>query len=167
MIAFQGRSQIKALYGEEAEVLLSAPFTKFLMRTSEPEASKWLAETVGDVELERVRETMPAHIGAKGSHSYGTEQKIEKLLIASEFQGLDDLHGFLKYGNLILKLKLPIMPKRQAAISLRSARGSAVGEEALAGSRHDPGGTEESYRREARRAGRGTQSQSRSGRRTR
>jgi hypothetical protein len=44
------------------------------------------------------------------------QSRRSKLLIASEFQGLDDLHGFLKYGNLILKLKLPIMPKRQPAI---------------------------------------------------
>ena len=79
MYGIQGRSQIKALYGEEAEVLLSAPYTKFLMRTSEPEASKWLAETVGDVEIERTRESRPANIGDRAAHSYSTERVIQKL----------------------------------------------------------------------------------------
>jgi hypothetical protein len=32
-------------------------------------------------------------------------------MLASQFQGLDDLHGYLKYGNLVVKVKLPIMPR--------------------------------------------------------
>jgi type IV secretory pathway TraG/TraD family ATPase VirD4 len=115
VIGFQGRSQIKALYGEEAEAIFSAAFTKFMMRTSEKDASEWLSGTVGDIEIERLRESRPAGLmgSGKGSgHTYSTEQKIERLLIASEFQGLDDLRGYLKYGNLVVPVEIPIMPKR-------------------------------------------------------
>jgi hypothetical protein len=111
VLGFQGRSQIKALYGEEAEAILSAAYTKFMMRTSEPEASKWLSDTVGEVEIERLRESRPADLMTKSGHSFSNEQKVERLLLASEFSGLDDLNGYLKYGNLIVKFKLPIMPR--------------------------------------------------------
>jgi type IV secretory pathway TraG/TraD family ATPase VirD4 len=113
VVGFQGRSQIKALYGEEAEAIFSAAFTKFMMRTSEKEASEWLSGTVGDIEVERLRESRPAGLmGKKSGHSYSTEQKIERLLIPSEFQGLDDLKGYLKYGNLVVPVEIPIMPPR-------------------------------------------------------
>lgn len=111
MLGFQGRSQIKALYGETAEAIFSAAYTKFMLRTSEPEASDWLSRTVGDVEIKRLRESRPAHLMAGAGHSLSTETKIERLMLPSEFQGLDDLHGILKYGNNIVKVVLPIMPK--------------------------------------------------------
>lgn len=116
VLGFQGRSQIKALYGEEAEAIFSAAYTKFMLRTSEPEASEWLSKTVGDVEIERLRESRPADLLARSGHSYSTEQKVERLVLPSEFQGLDDLHGYLKYGNHIVKVTLPIMPRRVRAV---------------------------------------------------
>jgi hypothetical protein len=115
MYGMQGRSQIRNLYGEEAEVLLSAPYTKILMRTSEPEASEWLSKTIGDVEIERLRESRPAHMGDRGAHSYSTERVVQKLVLPSEFHGLDDLNGYLKYGNLALKIRLPIVPQYERA----------------------------------------------------
>jgi type IV secretory pathway TraG/TraD family ATPase VirD4 len=111
VLGFQGRSQIKSLYGEEAEAIFSAAYTKFMLRTSEPEASEWLSKTVGDVEIERLRENRPAHLMARAGHSYSTERRVERLVLPSEFQGLDDLKGYLKYGNDIVKFTLPIMSK--------------------------------------------------------
>ncbi len=109
LMGFQGRSQLKALYGETAEAIFSAAYTKFFMRTSEDEASKWVSNTIGEVERERVKETRPAHVASKGSHSYSTERVTEKLLLPSQFQGLDDRKGFLKYGNYVVPFELPIM----------------------------------------------------------
>jgi hypothetical protein len=111
VLGFQGRSQIKALYGEEAEAIFSAAYTKFMLRTSEPDAARWLSDTVGEVEIERLRESRPADLMTKSGHSFSNEQKIERLLLPSEFSGLDDLHGYLKYGNHIVKFTLPIMPR--------------------------------------------------------
>jgi hypothetical protein len=48
---------------------------------------------------------------AHAGHSYSTERRVERLVLPSEFQGLDDLKGYLKYGNDIVKFTLPIMPK--------------------------------------------------------
>lgn len=110
LMAFQGRSQLKALYGETAEAIFSAAYTKFFMRTSEDEASKWVSNTIGEVERERIRETRPAHAAGKGAHSYSTEHVTEKLLLPSEFHGLADREGYVKYGNLVVKIKMPIIP---------------------------------------------------------
>jgi hypothetical protein len=52
----------------------------------------------------------------KSGHSFSNELKIERLVMPSQFQGLDDLHGYLKYGNHIVQFTLPIMPKRIRAV---------------------------------------------------
>ncbi len=109
LMGFQGRSQLKGLYGETAEAIFSAAYTRFFMRTTEDEASKWVSNEIGDVEIERINESRPAHARAKGSHSYSTQKVIEKLLLPSEFHGLPDREGYLKYGNNVVKIKLPIM----------------------------------------------------------
>ncbi len=109
LMGFQGRSQLKSLYGETAESIFSAAYSKFFMRTTEDEASKWVSNTIGEVERERVKETRPAHAAGKGAHSYSTERVTEKLLLPSEFHGLPDREGYLKYGNNVVKFKLPIM----------------------------------------------------------
>lgn len=133
LLGFQGRSQIKALYGDDAESIFSAPYSKFFMRTSEPEASKWISSTVGEIEIERFRETVPSSLfGGGGSHSYsGPERQIQPLLIPSEFQGIDDRIGYFKYGNLVLQFMLPIMAKREVAPAFVAREGIPVTKEPL------------------------------------
>ena len=125
MYCIQGRSQLKDLYGEIAEVLLSAPYTKFMMRTTEPEAAEWLSKTVGDVEILRARETRQAGQMLKGV-TYAAQPEIQRLLLPSEFSGLDDLYGYLKYGNYIVELRMPIMPKLEIAERFVQRTGHAV-----------------------------------------
>jgi type IV secretory pathway TraG/TraD family ATPase VirD4 len=57
VLGFQGRSQIETRYGHDAEVILSQPATKVFLRTSEPRAAQWIADTIGAVEIERLRES--------------------------------------------------------------------------------------------------------------
>jgi type IV secretory pathway TraG/TraD family ATPase VirD4 len=56
VIGFQGRSQLETRYGHEAETMLSQPATKIFLHTSEPRAAKWISETIGEVEMERMKE---------------------------------------------------------------------------------------------------------------
>src|SRR5262249_17746347 len=58
VIGLQGRAQLEARYATEAEAMLSQPATKAFLRTSEPRAAKWIAETLGDIEFERLRESV-------------------------------------------------------------------------------------------------------------
>jgi Type IV secretion-system coupling protein DNA-binding domain len=56
VIGFQGRSQLEVRYGHEAEAMLSQPATKIFLHTSEPRAAKWISDTLGEVEMERMKE---------------------------------------------------------------------------------------------------------------
>ena len=58
VFGYQGKAQLETIYGHLAEVMLSQPTTKFILRTAEPNAAKWAAEMIGEVEIERVRETV-------------------------------------------------------------------------------------------------------------
>ena len=52
VLSFQGRSQLETRYGHDAEAMLSQPATKIFLRTSEPHAAKWIADTIGEIEIE-------------------------------------------------------------------------------------------------------------------
>lgn len=127
VIGFQGRSQIKALYGEESETIFSAPFTKLLLRTSEPEAADWSSKIVGDIEIERPKETRPAHaFGKHHHHSFTSEIKTERLVLASQFSGLPDRCGYFRYANEVVPIKIAIVPEGPKQPSFMPRRGSPV-----------------------------------------
>ena len=57
VLGFQGKAQVEALYGHVAEAMLSQPATKIFLKTSEPHASEWISKAIGEVEIERFRES--------------------------------------------------------------------------------------------------------------
>jgi hypothetical protein len=127
VIGFQGRSQIKTLYGESAETIFSAPFTKILLRTSEPEAADWMSKMVGEVELERARETRPAQtFGKNRAHSFTSEIHTQRLVLPSEFTGLPDRTGYFRYGNSVVKIKITPVAQREKQIAFLPRKGSPV-----------------------------------------
>src|SRR5947207_2896848 len=101
VLGFQGRAQLETRYGHDAEAMLSQPATKIFLRTSEPHAAKWIAESIGDVEIERLAESRSE--GRRGQKSYGLERQVEPLVMASEITGLANLRGYLKTGNLVVR----------------------------------------------------------------
>jgi hypothetical protein len=107
VLGFQGRSQLETRYGHDAEAMLSQPATKIFLRTSEPHAAKWVADTIGDIEIERLRESRSS--GRGGAQSYGLERQVEPLVMASEISGLTNLRGYLKMGNLVVRLSFPFI----------------------------------------------------------
>jgi hypothetical protein len=115
VLGFQGRSQLEARYGHDAEAMLSQPATKMFLRTSEPRAAKWISEAIGEIEIERLRESR-SH-GRGDQQSFGLERQVEPLVMPSEICGLPALCGFLKVGNLVVRLEVPFirLPARTAA----------------------------------------------------
>lgn len=116
VLGFQGRSQLETRYGHDAEAMLSQPATKIFLRTSEPRAAKWISDTLGEIEIERLRESRSK--GRSGHQSYGLERQVEPLVMASEITGLAALHGYMKVGNLVVRLHVPFidLPDRTPAI---------------------------------------------------
>jgi hypothetical protein len=115
VLGFQGRSQLETRYGHDAEAMLSQPATKVFLRTSEPYAAKWISDTIGEVEIERLRESRSN--GKWGQQSYGLERQVEPLVMPSEISGLPSLRGYLKLENLVVRLHFPFvdLPVRHPA----------------------------------------------------
>jgi hypothetical protein len=115
ILGFQGRSQLEARYGEDAEAMLSQPATKIFLKTSEPRAARWVSEAIGEVEIERLRETH--YDGQRAGKNFALDRQTEPLVLPSEISGLDQLHAFLKYGNRVTRFSFPYidLPKAHPA----------------------------------------------------
>lgn len=124
VLGFQGRSQLETRYGHEAEAMLSQPATKIFLRTSEPRAAKWISDTIGEVEIERLRESRTTHPLRRKANSYNLERQVEPLVMPSEITGLEPLHGYLKAGNLVVPMSFPYiqLPEKQPKFIERKVR---------------------------------------------
>ena len=119
VLGFQGRSQLETRYGHDAEAILSQPATKIFLGTSEAHAAKWISDTIGEVEIERLRESRSNGTWgpSRQSTSYNLERQVEPLVMASEITGLEPHRGYLKLGNLLVRLSGAFveLPDRQPA----------------------------------------------------
>ncbi len=111
VLGFQGRSQLEKRYGQDAEAMLSQPATKIFFKTSEPRAAKWVSETLGEIEVERLKESRsPELIGSK--KNYAMEIATKPLVMASEIAGLEPLSGYIKQENRVVPVSFAFVPKR-------------------------------------------------------
>jgi hypothetical protein len=101
VLGFQGKGQLEDIYGRLAEVMLSQPATKIFMRTGEPKAAEWISESIGKVEIERLRETK--FDGSRAGKNFTVDRQVEPLVMASEIGGLEDRHAYLKLGNNVAR----------------------------------------------------------------
>src|SRR5436305_12398025 len=101
VLGFQGRSQVEELYGRKAEAMLSQAGTKIFLRTAEANSSKWISETIGKIEIERLREsrTRGQFPQKRESRSDQADTTQEALVMDAQITGLANLHGYLKYEN--------------------------------------------------------------------
>jgi hypothetical protein len=91
--------------------MLSQPATKVFFKTSEPRAAKWVSETLGEIEVERLKESRTPQV--IGSHkSFSMEITTKPLIMASEIAGLEPLHGFVKQENKVVPVNFAYVGKR-------------------------------------------------------
>jgi type IV secretory pathway TraG/TraD family ATPase VirD4 len=91
--------------------MLSQPMTKIFLKTSEPNAAEWISKAIGEIKIERYRETR-SHGQFPESRSTASQQydiSCEPLVMASEISGLEPLQGFLKHGNYVVRLQVPYL----------------------------------------------------------
>ena len=123
VIGFQGRSQLEVRYGHEAEAMLSQPATKLFLHTSEPRAAKWISDTIGEVEIERLKEAVNKEQfpNFRRSKSYHTERRTEPLVLPSEIGGLPRMHALTKVDNLVVRFSFPYvnLPKKHPGFIAR------------------------------------------------
>jgi type IV secretory pathway TraG/TraD family ATPase VirD4 len=111
VLGLQGRSQVETRYGREAEAMLSQPRTKFFLRTGEPRAAEWVSKSIGDIEIEHLREGRTSgDFGLYYSKNASIDSRIESAILASEISNLDDLQGYFQTPGFTLKLRFPFVP---------------------------------------------------------
>jgi hypothetical protein len=101
VLGFQGRSQLEKRYGQDAEAMLSQPATKVFFKTSEPRAAKWISEAIGEIEVERLKESRSMGL-LRSKKSYAMDIAVKPLVMASEIAGLETLRAFIKQGNRVV-----------------------------------------------------------------
>jgi len=111
VLGFQGRSQLEKRYGQDAETMLSQPATKIFFRTSEPQAAKWISETLGEIEVERLKESRTPKL-LRSQKSFSMEIATTPLVMASEIAGLEPLHGFVKQENRVVPVEFAYIGMR-------------------------------------------------------
>jgi type IV secretory pathway TraG/TraD family ATPase VirD4 len=111
VLGFQGRSQIEKRYGKDAETMLSQPATKLFLKTSEPHSAKWVSDAIGEIEVERLKESR-RHSLLPGNRQYAMEIANKPLVMASEIAGLEPLHGYIKQENYVVRVRFPYVAPR-------------------------------------------------------
>jgi len=122
VLGFQGRSQIEKRYGKDAETMLSQPATKLFLKTSEPHSAKWVSDAIGEIEVERLKESR-RHGLLPGNRQFTMEIANKPLVMASEIAGLEPLHGYIKQENFVVRVRFPYVGAiaRQPAFLERKA----------------------------------------------
>jgi hypothetical protein len=111
VLGFQGRSQLEKRYGQDAEAMLSQPATKVFFKTSEPRAAKWVSDAIGEIEVERLKESRSMGL-LRSKKSYAMEIATKPLIMASEISGLEPLRGFIKQKNRVVPVHFQLAKKR-------------------------------------------------------
>ena len=111
VIGLQGRSQMEKRYGKDAEAMLSQPATKIFLKTSEPRAAKWISDAIGEIEVERLKESRSIGL-LRSKKSLAMEIATKPLVMASEIAGLAPLHGFIKLENRVTPVHFELAKKR-------------------------------------------------------
>jgi hypothetical protein len=111
VMGIQGRSQMEKRYGQDAEAMLSQPATKIFLKTSEPRAAKWISEAIGEIEVERLKESRSMGL-LRSKKSFAMEIATKPLIMASEIAGLAPLTGFIKLENHVVPAKFRLAKKQ-------------------------------------------------------
>lgn len=117
----QGRSQIKALYGDFAEVLLSSAAVQIFLGTKEEGAATWVANMIGKNEVQRVKKSRSSGKGARDSEML--DIRDEYLVSPAQIMGLPKMKGYLTMENFVVPIEVPYfdLPKVAPAFIERPA----------------------------------------------
>ncbi len=89
--------------------MFSAPFTKLLLHTGEPDGGDWASRMIGEHDVEGLAE----HLSDDGKRSYTTQQRQnQRLVTMSELGSLKNRIGYLRYAGYSVKMKLALPPAR-------------------------------------------------------
>ena len=110
LLANQDLGAIESTYGRPLlKTFYNNLSNKFILRIEDPETSRFLSDAFGEREIIKKiesRSMSPAAFGDR--HTISDQDKIEKILLQSQFQDLKDFEAYVKLGKIgISRLKIP------------------------------------------------------------
>lgn len=116
---FQGYSQAKRIYGEDAIEELSDVFGTFIsLRCNGNKTAEWAAKQLGKTDNIEVNESLSYGINsARDGANLQNSRRERDVVMASELQNLEDLEGYVKFGRgvPVSSIKLKYKPRKSVA----------------------------------------------------
>jgi hypothetical protein len=106
----QGKTQYEEYYDRLAKAMLAAPKLKLFFRCGESESARWISDTIGEYEVEKPKIGTTASVEDKGRDAvnYSTVTEHKQAISKEEIMSLPDLHGYWKYGDVVVPFRLPL-----------------------------------------------------------
>ncbi|HXQ72330.1 MAG TPA: type IV secretion system DNA-binding domain-containing protein [Pyrinomonadaceae bacterium] len=106
----QGKTQYEEYYDRLAKAMLAAPKLKLFFRCGESESARWISDTIGEYEVEKPRIATTASVEDRGRDAlnYSTTTEQRQAISKEEIMSLPDLHGYWKYGDVVVPFRLPL-----------------------------------------------------------
>ena len=108
MMGLQSISQLRDVYGKDgAQTLLSCLSSQLLLRANDPETAEYESWSLGETEV--LRESI-----SSGQHRTVTRQHhIERLVLASQLQGLPNRVGYLRLAgqDIVRPVGIPVVSR--------------------------------------------------------
>ena len=111
ILANQDLGAVESIYGRPLlKTFYNNLNNKFILRIEDPETSRFLSEAFGEREIVKKMESRSMSPGDWGDrHTISDQDKIEKVILQSQFQDLKDFQAYIKLGKIgITKFKIPV-----------------------------------------------------------
>ena len=111
ILANQDLGAVESIYGRPLlKTFYNNLNNKFILRIEDPETSRFLSEAFGEREIVKKMESRSMSPGDWGDrHTISDQDKIEKVILQSQFQDLKDFQAYMKLGKIgITKFKIPV-----------------------------------------------------------
>lgn len=111
-------SQLEESWGTTAKEMLSQTATQVFLRTTEVETAGWISETLGEVEIERLRQSENRWYKWRQRPADQFDRQTQRLVTTSQIRALAPRQGFLKSENRVVRLSFPRfeLPHKQPAV---------------------------------------------------
>ncbi len=122
IVGLQSVSQLRDAYGADgAQTLLSCLSSQLILRANDPETAEYASRHLGDAEV--LRESI-----SQGQHRTITQQhQVERLVLASQIQGLPNREGYLRLAgqDSVRRVSIPLI-QRKPSIEAFVPRGPSI-----------------------------------------
>jgi hypothetical protein len=113
----QSKTQYEDYYDRLSKAMLAAPKLKLFFRCGESESARWISDTIGEYEVEKPRIATTASVEDRGRDAlnYSTTTEHHQAISKEEIMCLPDLHGYWKYGDVVVPFRLSLAPVKIVA----------------------------------------------------